>query len=194
TLAHLSDPHLPPLPAARLRDFAGKRALGYLNWTRNRHKYHRREVLDALVADMHAQRPDHIAVTGDLVNLALEAEFTPAQAWLESVGTPQRVTVVPGNHDAHVRATRHHFTGAIEFADEAPHGLEGAPRRAEAARCGTGPARPRPHPFDDVARRRRSPDPRGWRAVGFGAGAPALSGRGLQSVFDRARQRKMALR
>ena len=114
TLAHLSDPHLPPLPEARLRDLAGKRALGYLNWTRNRHKYHRREVLDALVADMQAQRPDHIAVTGDLVNLALEAEFTPAQAWLESVGTPQRVTVVPGNHDAYVRATRHHFADAFE--------------------------------------------------------------------------------
>ena len=86
TLAHLSDPHLPPLPAARFRDLASKRALGYLNWTRNRHKYHRREVLDALVADIRAQRPDHIAVTGDLVNLALEAEFAPSRAWLESVG------------------------------------------------------------------------------------------------------------
>src|SRR5207244_9999022 len=114
TLAHLSDPHLPPLPAARLRELAGKRALGYLNWTRNRHKYHRREVLDALVADMQAQRPDHIAVTGDLVNLALEAEFTPAQAWLESVGTPQRGTVGPGTHGAYVRATRHHLTGALD--------------------------------------------------------------------------------
>ena len=114
TLAHLSDPHLPPLPAARLRDLAGKRALGYLNWTRNRHKYHRREVLDALVADMQAQRPDHIAVTGDLVNLALEAEFSPAQAWLESVGPPREVTVVPGNHDAYVRATRHHFADMFE--------------------------------------------------------------------------------
>jgi 3',5'-cyclic AMP phosphodiesterase CpdA len=113
TLAHLSDPHLPPLPAARLRDLAGKRALGYLNWTRNRHKYHRREVLDALVADMQAQRPDHVAVTGDLVNLALEGEFSPAQAWLESVGTPQQVTVIPGNHDAYVRATRHRFAGAF---------------------------------------------------------------------------------
>ena len=114
TLAHLSDPHLPPLPEAQLRDLAGKRALGYLNWTRNRHKYHRREVLDALVADMQAQRPDHIAVTGDLVNLALEAEFSPAQAWLESVGPPRDVTVVPGNHDAYVRATRHHFTDIFE--------------------------------------------------------------------------------
>ncbi len=62
TLAHLSDPHLPPLPALRLRELTGKRALGYLNWTRNRHAIHRREVLDTLVADMQAQRPDHIAV------------------------------------------------------------------------------------------------------------------------------------
>ena len=38
TLAHLSDPHLAPLPVARLRDLAGKRAFGYLNWIRNRHK------------------------------------------------------------------------------------------------------------------------------------------------------------
>ena len=107
TLAHLSDPHLPPLPAARLRDLASKRALGYLNWTRNRHKYHRREVLDALVADVRAQAPDHIAVTGDLVNLALEAEFAPSLQWLQSVGEAQHVTVIPGNHDAYVRATRH---------------------------------------------------------------------------------------
>jgi len=114
-LAHFSDPHLPPMPAASFRDLAGKRAFGYLNWTRNRHKYHRREVLDALVADMQQQRPDHIAITGDLVNLALEAEFKPAHAWLESIGSPDRVTVIPGNHDAYVRVTRHHF--ARTFAD-----------------------------------------------------------------------------
>ncbi len=112
TLAHLSDPHLPPLPAVRMRDLAGKRALGYLNWTRNRHRIHRRDVLDALVADMQAHRPDHIAITGDLVNIGLEAEFAPALAWLESIGTPERVTVVPGNHDAYVRATQRRFTEA----------------------------------------------------------------------------------
>jgi 3',5'-cyclic AMP phosphodiesterase CpdA len=109
TLAHLSDPHLPPLPAATLRELAGKRALGYLNWTRNRRKVHRREVLDALMSDMQAQTPNHIAITGDLVNLALEAEFEPARTWLESVGTTDRVTVIPGNHDAYVRATQHRF-------------------------------------------------------------------------------------
>src|SRR5271167_156697 len=113
TLAHLSDPHLPPLPEPKLSELLGKRALGYLNWTRNRHLYHRRDVLDALVSDLQAQQPDHIAVTGDLVNLALEAEFAPARAWLEGVGAPDRVTVIPGNHDAYVRATQHRFAETL---------------------------------------------------------------------------------
>ena len=112
TLAHLSDPHLPPLPRPRLAELVGKRALGYLNWTRNRHRYQRRDVLDVLTSDLQAQVPDHIAITGDLVNLSLEAEFAPARAWLEDIGPPERVTVVPGNHDAYVRATRHRFAEA----------------------------------------------------------------------------------
>jgi 3',5'-cyclic AMP phosphodiesterase CpdA len=125
TLAHLSDPHLPPLPAPRLRDLMGKRALGYLNWTRNRQKFQRRDVVDTLVSDLQAQGPDHIAITGDLVNLALEAEFEPARAWLEGVGAPDRVTVVPGNHDAYVRVTRHRFAEAWRSylsSDDAPTG------------------------------------------------------------------------
>src|ERR1700760_656029 len=108
-LAHLSDPHLPPLPKAQLSELAGKRAFGYLNWTRNRRKYYRREVLEALVADMQAQAPDHIAVTGDLVNLALEAEFARPRPGLRSVGEPHAVTAIPGNHDAYVRKTRNRF-------------------------------------------------------------------------------------
>ncbi len=115
TLAHLSDPHLPPLPVPRFSELMGKRVLGYLNWTRNRHKYHRREVLDALVADLKAQAPDHTAVTGDFVNLALEAEFAPAAAWLRGIGSPELVTAIPGNHDAYVRETGHRFVEA--FAD-----------------------------------------------------------------------------
>ncbi len=108
-LAHLSDPHLPPLPVARPHELIGKRALGYVNWRRNRHTIHRRELLDILVADMQAQQPDHIAITGDLVNLALPSEFAPARRWLDGVGPPERVTIIPGNHDAYVRATRRCF-------------------------------------------------------------------------------------
>jgi 3',5'-cyclic AMP phosphodiesterase CpdA len=114
-LAHLSDPHVPPLPIARLRELAGKRMLGYLNWTRNRHGRHSLPVLDALTADMLAQHPDHIAVTGDLVNLSLASEYEPAHRWIESVGPPDRVTVIPGNHDAYVPGAAARFDRV--FAD-----------------------------------------------------------------------------
>src|SRR5262245_13400045 len=104
-LAHLSDPHLGPLARPRLRDLAGKRLLGTVNWVLRRHRVHRREVLARIVADLTVQAPDHIAVTGDLVNIALMPEFAPARAWLESLGPSDRVTFVPGNHDVYVRAT-----------------------------------------------------------------------------------------
>jgi 3',5'-cyclic AMP phosphodiesterase CpdA len=115
TLAHLSDPHLAPLPAPRLHQLAGKRALGYLNWKRLRHAIHRRDVLDALVADLRARSPDHIAITGDLINLALPDEFTQARAWLESVGAPADVTLVPGNHDAYVHVTKKQTSQWAEY-------------------------------------------------------------------------------
>ncbi|MGJ4945295.1 metallophosphoesterase family protein [Bradyrhizobium sp. HKCCYLS1011] len=115
TLAHLSDPHLAPPPHPRLLELAGKRVLGYINWTRNRYKYHRRDVLDVLVSDLQTQMPDQIAVTGDLVNFAMEAEFPLALDWLRTVGPPDHVTAIPGNHDAYVRRTRLRF--AQSFAD-----------------------------------------------------------------------------
>ena len=115
TLAHLSDPHLAPLPTPRLHELVGKRALGYLNWIRNRHAIHRREIADALIADVKAQRPDHIAITGDLVNLALPDEFAQASAWLKGVGAAADVTVVPGNHDAYVAATQRRIADWADY-------------------------------------------------------------------------------
>ncbi|MBR1218197.1 metallophosphoesterase [Bradyrhizobium sp. U87765 SZCCT0131] len=112
TLAHLSDPHLAPMPRPRLRELAGKRMIGYVNWTRNRHKVHRREVIDTLVADLKAHRPDHIAVTGDLVNIALPAEISHAADWLHGVGPAADVTLVPGNHDAYVAGAAVHVARA----------------------------------------------------------------------------------
>lgn len=102
-LAHISDIHLAPLPPPRLSELMSKRGLGYLNWLRKRRTIHQRTVLDAVVADLKAQRPDHVAVTGDLVNLSLRSEFAPGRAWLEGLGAAQDVSFVPGNHDAYVR-------------------------------------------------------------------------------------------
>ena len=45
---------------------------------------------------MQAQSPDHIAVTGDLVNISLDTEFAAAARWLMSVGTPEHVTLGAG--------------------------------------------------------------------------------------------------
>jgi 3',5'-cyclic AMP phosphodiesterase CpdA len=104
-LAHLSDPHLAPLPPPLPGDLVGKRALGYLNWRRKRGDIHRADVLDAIVRDLKTQRYDHLAITGDLVNIALAAEFKFARIWLERLGASDHVTLVPGNHDLYVRET-----------------------------------------------------------------------------------------
>ncbi|CAN7336117.1 metallophosphoesterase [Phyllobacterium sp. LjRoot231] len=101
-LAHISDIHLSPLPALTLRELISKRITGYINWRSNREGSMTGGTLDVLVADMKAQAPDHIAVTGDLVNLALDEELETAQRWLKSLGNPADVSVVPGNHDAYV--------------------------------------------------------------------------------------------
>jgi 3',5'-cyclic AMP phosphodiesterase CpdA len=107
-LAHLSDPHLGPMPKPRLSELIGKRATGFLNWQRKRRFVHRGDVLARIVADLAAQAPDHIAVTGDLANISLAGEYAPARAWLESLGSPADVTLVPGNHDAYARRTARH--------------------------------------------------------------------------------------
>jgi 3',5'-cyclic AMP phosphodiesterase CpdA len=102
-LAHLSDPHLSPLPQPRFAELVGKRVTGFVNWQRKRRAIHRPEVLATIVADLKRQHADHIAVTGDLVNIALPGEFPPARAWLQMLGAPHDISLVPGNHDAYVR-------------------------------------------------------------------------------------------
>lgn len=102
TLAHLSDPHLGPLPPFRVKDLMNKRFFGYLSWMRKRRALHRPEVLAALAEDLDGLAPDHLVVTGDLTNIALQEEFSRVADWLHGLGTPEAVTVVPGNHDAYV--------------------------------------------------------------------------------------------
>jgi 3',5'-cyclic AMP phosphodiesterase CpdA len=108
-LAHVSDVHIGPLPRPRARELMGKRLTGYLNWTRGRHRIHDMAVLARLVGDMKAQRPDHIAMTGDILNIGLPAEFPLGRAWLASLGDPRDVSFVPGNHDAYVRGAMPHL-------------------------------------------------------------------------------------
>lgn len=103
TLAHLSDVHLPVLPRIALHHMNLKRGLGLINWHRKRHAIHRMETVEALLDDLARQRPDHILVTGDLANLGLPEEHANALAWLQRLGTPETVSVIPGNHDIYTR-------------------------------------------------------------------------------------------
>lgn len=101
----LSDPHLSSLQSVKVHELANKRLLGYLSWNTKRRAEHRPEVLDALKHDLATIQPDHIVVTGDLTQIGLHDEFRQARRWLESLGTPEQVTVIPGNHDAYVRSS-----------------------------------------------------------------------------------------
>jgi 3',5'-cyclic AMP phosphodiesterase CpdA len=101
-LAHLSDPHLGPLPAAYVAELLGKRISGYLSWHLNRRRIHDMRSLQQLLEDIKTHRPDHIALTGDLINIALPGEYDNALTWLASLGSPEDVSLVPGNHDAYI--------------------------------------------------------------------------------------------
>ena len=101
-LAHISDLHLSSLTGVSLTSLLNKRLLGYLSWQRRRRHIHSPRVLDALLLDLAEAAPDHVAATGDLTNLGLPDEFRQAALWLQRLGTPEGVTVVPGNHDTYV--------------------------------------------------------------------------------------------
>ena len=99
TLAHISDVHLGPIIGLTPQYWNAKRLLGFANWQLKRRTHNLREVADKLTADIRSQNPTHIAVTGDLANLGLPAEYETARGFLETLGSPETVTVVPGNHD-----------------------------------------------------------------------------------------------
>jgi 3',5'-cyclic AMP phosphodiesterase CpdA len=111
-LAHLSDPHLSSLSGVRPAVLLNKRLLGYLSWFRRRRHIHSPRILGALLRDLAEMRPDHVAVTGDLTHLGLPDEFHQAARWLERVGAPERVMVVPGNHDTYVATSWQETFGA----------------------------------------------------------------------------------
>jgi 3',5'-cyclic AMP phosphodiesterase CpdA len=130
TIAHLTDVHLGPIAGFSPRYWNVKRLLGYANWVRNRRNAYQRDVLERIVADLAAQAPDHIAVTGDLVNIGLPQEHINALSWVESLGAPHRVSVIPGNHDIYSRLGRdpgtarwaHYMASCAQGAEHADAG------------------------------------------------------------------------
>ncbi|HEY5378516.1 MAG TPA: metallophosphoesterase [Pseudolabrys sp.] len=142
TLAHLSDPHLAPLPAPRWRDLIGKRFTGYINWQQRRRFIHDPAVLAKIMADLHAQAPDHIAVTGDIANIALKEEFERGLKWLQELGSLHDVSLVPGNHDAYVPKAARYAPLWLPYmgADDGTFGFPYVRRRGPLALIGLSTA------------------------------------------------------
>jgi 3',5'-cyclic AMP phosphodiesterase CpdA len=102
-------------------------------------------VLAKIVADLDAQKPDHIAVTGDLANIALPSEFLHGRDWLERLAPADDVSLVPGNHDAYVRDGMTHAIrqwGAFMSGDNGKTAFPYLRRRGPLALIGVSTAVP----------------------------------------------------
>lgn len=131
-LAHVSDLHvLSPAGAEWRAILFNKRLTGHANLWLQRGRVYRRELLRA-VLDASADA-DHVVVTGDITNLALETEYEAARELLDDLAQRVEVTVVPGNHDIYLPAIHrerrfaHHFGHFLhsdlpQFARELPTG------------------------------------------------------------------------
>ena len=123
-IAHLTDPHVGPLPRPALRHLLNKRLTGWVNWRRSRRAMHDMELLAVLVADIRGQAPDHIACTGDIANIGLPDEWPTARLFLDGLGAPENVSFVPGNHDAYVPGSLEGLLAAIAPFTRGDDGVE----------------------------------------------------------------------
>ncbi len=118
-IAHFSDLHLLSLEGVPAWRFLNKRITGYANIRLKRGSVHRSGYVRAVAREIARQKPDHVAISGDLTNLALEPEFELAREVIEKdLGlSPRDVSIVPGNHDLYTRGAQSSRRFATYFAD-----------------------------------------------------------------------------
>lgn len=103
-IAHLSDLHIYSPDSMKAPVFfthclPNRRFLGAANFLLGRASSHSVDVLRSAVAAVSQAGVDHCVITGDLSNLAIDAEFSYVRSILAPLGGPDRLSVVPGNHD-----------------------------------------------------------------------------------------------
>lgn len=111
-LAHISDLHLPFTISPSFFELFGKRAIGYCNWKFNRSHHLTFDIVESLLETILEKSPDHLAITGDIVNLSLKSEFERAKKWLLRWGNPENISLTLGNHDAYTLGA---FQNAINY-------------------------------------------------------------------------------
>lgn len=102
-IAHLTDIHV-----ANEGDYAGPGGEAWLPKVAK----HSEEMLERLLADLAAHRPDRVVLTGDLTLTSEEAQFARARAALDRHLGETPLAAIPGNHDrwsssAQARLERH---------------------------------------------------------------------------------------
>jgi 3',5'-cyclic AMP phosphodiesterase CpdA len=107
-IAHISDLHVLALEGAVPFRLFNKRATGYANLRYKRGHAHKSELVRKIAEHLSASKVDHVVISGDVSNLALEAEFEAVRALLDdALGLPpSHVTLVPGNHDVYTRGAQ----------------------------------------------------------------------------------------
>lgn len=118
-IVHLSDIHVWRYAFNPFR-LLNKRAIGMVGLVVRRARKFRLERLHAVVERVRSLDPDHIVITGDLTTTALGDEFRSARSALaDLLADPERVTVIPGNHDRYTAGAmrnRHFEEWFGEFA------------------------------------------------------------------------------
>jgi 3',5'-cyclic AMP phosphodiesterase CpdA len=104
-IAHLSDLHVLSLEGVAPHRFLNKRITGYVNLKKKRGHIHHPRFVRAILREIKRNGIEQVVITGDLTNLALEAEFEAVQKLLgeELHLSPHDVSIVPGNHDLYTR-------------------------------------------------------------------------------------------
>ncbi len=100
-LAHVSDPHVLSPDGVHWRELLfNKRITGWANTRLRRKRVYRRRYLEAVLDA--ASRADHLVVTGDVTNLALEGEYREALSLFDCRSGTAEISMVPGNHDLYL--------------------------------------------------------------------------------------------
>ena len=102
TIAQLSDLHLLEDSFAK-RAFGPRARLSYLSFGRRLDPHERRKRAADALQSVHAKNVDHLLITGDLTEDGHIEQFEVLAGLLAESRIPaERITLVPGNHDAYI--------------------------------------------------------------------------------------------
>lgn len=90
----------------RPQQLLGRRIVGQTNLWINRRFAFEHSLLQPVIDQVAAMRPDHIFLTGDVTTTSLEDEFHDVVRFLKPLSDQFNVTLVPGNHDRYTNGAR----------------------------------------------------------------------------------------